>query len=95
MSERNTKPLEELAEQTQQDVVDPWHLILYNDNVHTFDEVILQLIKALQCDVATAEEITLRVHNEGKCLVHSGTIEECLRINGILLEINLNTEIRG
>ncbi len=73
----------------------PWKLILYNDDIHTFDEVINQLIKALRCDISKAEEITLKVHNDGKAIAYEGTFEECFEKNSILLEIQLITEIEG
>ena len=73
----------------------PWTLILYDDDIHTFDEVIHQLIKALGCNITTAEEITLTVHNTGKAVVYEGAFEECLKINAVLTEIQLITEIRG
>lgn len=80
-------------EETSDDT--PWRLILFDDDIHTFDEVINQLIKALGCKVEKAEEITLKVHNEGKALVFEGAFEECLKINSVLQEIQLITEIKG
>lgn len=78
------------------DAVDtPWRLILYDDDIHTFEEVISQLMKATGCSLAEAEEKTWKVHNEGKALVHEGEFEECLRIDGVLKEIQLVTEIKG
>jgi ATP-dependent Clp protease adaptor protein ClpS len=85
--------LEQEKEQEKENT--PWRLILYDDDIHTFDEVINQLIKALGCSVSRAEEITLKVHNEGKATVHEGSFEECLNINTILQEIQLITEIKG
>lgn len=87
----------EVLELTEKDeaVDTPWHLILYDDDIHTFDEVINQLIKALGCSVSHAEELTLKVHNEGKATVFEGSFEECLKINSVLLEIQLITEIKG
>jgi len=82
-------PEEEASEDT------PWRLVLFDDDIHTFDEVINQLMKALGCDVEKAEEITLKVHNEGKALVFEGAFEECLKINSVLQEIQLITEIKG
>lgn len=82
-------PEEEEAEDT------PWRVILYDDDIHTFEEVINQLIKALGCTVEKAEEITLKVHNEGKALAYEGTFEECLKVNSVLQEIQLVTEIKG
>lgn len=73
----------------------PWRLTLFDDDIHTFDEVINQLIKALGCSLAKAEEITYKVHFEGKALVFEGTFEECLKINSVLQEIQLVTEIKG
>lgn len=73
----------------------PWRLILYDDDVHTFEEVITQLIKALGCSQSKAEEITYKVHFEGKAIVFEGTFEECLKINSVLQEIQLVTEIKG
>jgi ATP-dependent Clp protease adapter protein ClpS len=91
-----TPAVEVLEETEEQDAVDtPWRLILYDDDVHTFDEVINQLIKALGCSMARAEELTLKVHNEGKAIVYEGSFEECLKINSVLQEIQLITEIKG
>jgi ATP-dependent Clp protease adaptor protein ClpS len=84
----------ELTEE-KESVDTPWRLILYDDDIHTFDEVINQLIKALGCSVSRAEELTLRVHNDGKAIVFEGSFEECLKINSVLLEIQLITEIKG
>lgn len=73
----------------------PWRVILYDDDVHTFDEVIDQLIKALGCNKSHAEELTYKVHNEGKAAVYEGSFEECFEVNGVLKEIQLVTEIKG
>lgn len=73
----------------------PWRVILYNDEVHTFDEVIEQLIKALSCSVDHAEKLTMKVHNDGKAKVFEGTFEECFEVNSVLKEIQLITEIKG
>jgi len=76
-------------------IATPWRLILYDDDIHTFEEVINQLIKALGCSVSKAEELTFKVHDEGKAIVYVGSFEECLKINSVLQEIQLVTEIKG
>lgn len=73
----------------------PWRLILYDDDIHTFEEVIAQLMKATGCGLEKAEELTWKVHNEGKAIVHEGEFEECLKIDSVLKEIQLITEIKG
>jgi len=73
----------------------PWHVLLFNDEIHTFEEVIHQLVKATGCTVGTAEDLAWKVHNDGKAVVFDGTFEECFRVQGVLKEIGLVTEIRG
>lgn len=74
---------------------DPWFVILFNDEVHTFEEVIGQLVKATGCSRSKAEDLAWTVHNEGKATVYEGTFEECFEVQSILKEIQLVTEIQG
>lgn len=74
-------------------VEQPATVILFNDEDHTFDEVIFQLMKALGCTQAKAEQLTWEVHNNGKAAVFEGPMTECLRVSAILEEIALHTQI--
>lgn len=93
--EPETEVLEKEEEEEDEALDNPWRLILYDDDIHTFDEVIHQLIKALGCNRDKAEELTYKVHNEGKATVFEGSFEECLKRNSVLQEIQLVTEIKG
>jgi ATP-dependent Clp protease adaptor protein ClpS len=68
-------------------------VILFNDDWHTFEEVIAQIIKATKCSFIEARDRTFEVHVNGKAVVYSGEMEECLRVSGILEEILLHTQI--
>lgn len=68
-------------------------VILFNDEWHTFDEVINQIRKAIGCTQSRAEELTHEVHFQGRSRIYSGEIAECLRISSILEEIALRTQI--
>ena len=68
-------------------------VILFNDDWHTFEEVISQIILATKCSLAEAQEKTLEVHLNGKGVVYSGELAECLKVSGILEEIMLHTQI--
>tara|TARA_B100000575_G_scaffold70758_1_gene55041 strand:+ start:13406 stop:13732 length:327 start_codon:yes stop_codon:yes gene_type:complete len=93
---RNEGDLETFAqEEVEEAIQTPWSLILYNDEEHTFEEVIQQLIKALKCGRGHAQQLTLKVHSEGKATVFEGEFEECLKRDYILREIELITEIKG
>ncbi|RMF60549.1 MAG: ATP-dependent Clp protease adaptor ClpS [Bacteroidetes bacterium] len=85
----------EVEEVTRERLDEPWRVILYNDDVHTFDEVILQLIKATGCSPAEAEALAWRVHLQGKAAVYEGSFEECFRVQAILNEIALITDLEG
>ncbi|MGB2869652.1 MAG: ATP-dependent Clp protease adaptor ClpS [Bacteroidota bacterium] len=87
------KPEAEKKKETDVLVQEPARVILYNDEEHTFDEVIEQIIKAIRCDAAKAEALTWEVHNSGKAMVFEGTMDDCLQVSHILEEIALHTQI--
>lgn len=68
-------------------------VVLYNDDWHTFDEVILQLMKATGCTFEEARSHAFEVHVKGKSIVYSGSMKKCLKVSSILEEIALNTQI--
>ena len=70
-------------------------VILFNDNYHTFDQVIGQLMKAIKCSEETAFYHANTIHTKGKSDVFKGEIQDCLRVSSILQEINLKTQIVG
>lgn len=51
-------------------------LILYNDEINTFDFVIKCLIDICGHEYEQAEQCTLTAHFNGKCHVKSGDIQE-------------------
>lgn len=80
---------------TEERLDTPWRVILFNDDVHTFDEVIVQLVKATGCSVEQAERHAWTVHTQGKDTVYEGTFEACFRVQSVLREIQLITQIEG
>lgn len=68
-------------------------VVLFNDDWHTFDEVIAQLIKAINCSYEQGQAYAFEVHTKGKSIVFSGPMDDCLRVSSILEEIALNTQI--
>ena len=71
----------------------PAKVILFNDETHSFDDVITQLLKAIKCTLDQAEAITWEVHSRGKACVFEGDMPECLKVSSILEEIDLGTQI--
>lgn len=80
-------------EEEQTDSTFGSRVILFNDDWHTFEEVIEQIIKATKCSVSEARDKTFEVHVNGKAVVYTGELKDCLIVSGILEEILLHTQI--
>jgi ATP-dependent Clp protease adapter protein ClpS len=89
----NQEPTVELSKESDSLVQPPAKVVLFNDEIHTFEEVIGQIIKAVRCDTARAEALTWEVHNCGKAAVFEGPVDECFIVSGVLEEIALHTQI--
>ena len=85
----------EVAIEEETAVDTPWRVILYDDDIHTFEEVIVQLMKATGCSAQQAEQHAWTVHTSGKDCVYQGEFFECFRVQGVLRQIQLVTEIEG
>jgi ATP-dependent Clp protease adapter protein ClpS len=88
-----THPLEQQDLQEEVLTKEPAKVILFNDEVHTFDEVIGQLIKATRCTREKAEALAWEVHTTGKAMVYTGELSRCMEVSGVLEEIELMTQI--
>jgi ATP-dependent Clp protease adaptor protein ClpS len=69
-------------------------LVLFNDEVNTFDFVIESLINVCGHDALQAEQCTLIVHFKGKCAVKEGTFEKLEPMCTALLDRGLTAEIQ-
>ena len=68
-------------------------IVLYNDEVNTFDHVIDTLIKVCQHSSEQAEQCAILVHYKGKCTVKTGSFDELKPQCTRLLEAGLSAEI--
>jgi ATP-dependent Clp protease adaptor protein ClpS len=68
-------------------------IILYNDDVNTFDHVIDTLIAVCNHTSEQAEQCAILVHYKGKCTVKTGSFEELKPQCTQLLEAGLSAEI--
>lgn len=93
MQENN--PIEQIRNENDEETITglPYKVILFNDDVHTFEEVIAQLVKAVKCSFEEARNYAFETHVKGKAVVYFGTIGDCLKVTSILEEIELHTQI--
>jgi ATP-dependent Clp protease adaptor protein ClpS len=68
-------------------------IVLYNDDVNTFDHVIETLIRVCKHDELQAEQCAILVHYKGKCTVKTGSLDELKPQCSSLLEAGLSAEI--
>jgi ATP-dependent Clp protease adaptor protein ClpS len=88
-----TSPQEKQDLDEEVQIQEPAKVILFNDDVHTFEDVIGQLIKATGCSPQKAETLAWEVHTTGKAVVYSGELARCVEVSGVLEEIMLMTQI--
>ncbi len=82
-----------VEEKVKEQIKDLNEIILYNDDVNTFDWVIESLIEVCEHDPLQAEQCTVLVHYKGKCGVKTGEYNELEPICSALLERGLSAEI--
>lgn len=79
--------LEDLIEQ------DALDLVVFNDDVNTFDHVIQVLMKVCKHTHEQAEQCTLIIHYKGKCAVKKGTREELKPMCQAILDAGIQAAI--
>jgi ATP-dependent Clp protease adaptor protein ClpS len=77
----------------QEEVSTQNEIVLYNDDVNTFDYVIETLIHACDHTSEQAEQCSLIVHYKGKCTVKTGLYDDLKPRCSMLLEAGLSAEI--
>ena len=79
----------EVKEKTQKEL----NVVLYNDDVNSFDFVINSLIEVCNHDPIQAEQCTFLVHFKGKCEVKRGSFADLRPIRNELTNRGLSATI--
>ena len=74
-------------------LVDQKDLIVYNDDVNTFDTVIDALVKVCDHNPIQAEQCTWIIHHNGKCQVKRGEYERLEPMCTSLLDRGISATI--
>ena len=77
----------------EEETVEQNEIVLFNDDVNTFDYVIEVLIQICNHTVEQAEQCSIIVHNNGKCTVKTGEYKDLKPKCTKLLEAGLSAEI--
>ena len=86
---------EKISEETLEevDLSNDSEIIVYNDDVNTFEHVINTLMKVCDHTAEQAEQCSIIVHYKGKCGVKSGDYSDLKPRCSKLLEAGLSAEI--
>jgi ATP-dependent Clp protease adaptor protein ClpS len=79
--------------ETEELLVEMKDLIVYNDDVNTFDHVITSLIEVCGHEFHQAEQCAIIIHYNGKCQVKHGDYDELKPMCVALLDRGLSATI--
>jgi len=68
-------------------------LVVYNDDVNTFDWVIDTLVEVCKHSSEQAEQCTLIIHYKGKCSVKEGEFDELTGMRNEICRRGISAEI--
>ncbi|WP_296384375.1 ATP-dependent Clp protease adaptor ClpS [Winogradskyella sp.] len=77
----------------QEEVLKQNEIVLFNDDVNTFDHVIDTLVYVCEHTSEQAEQCALLVHYKGKCTVKTGSYDDLEPRCSKLLQAGLSAEI--
>ncbi|QQR82491.1 ATP-dependent Clp protease adaptor ClpS [Candidatus Campbellbacteria bacterium] len=73
--------------------VHAWRTVLFNCDCHTFDAVIEQIMKAINCSESTASQLANVADQLGSVTVFTGAKERCEAIANVLGAIRLKVDV--
>ena len=87
--------LEELLEEklVEDESEDGHQLVVFNDEVNTFDHVIDTLVKVCKHSSTQAEQCTHIIHYNGKCSVKNGSFNELKPMRNAICDRGISAEI--
>ena len=83
----------ELLEQVETIGLDTYSLVIFNDDVNTFEYVIQVLQQICGHSPEQAEQCTLLIHYKGKCAVKSGSWDDMAAMRQQICRAGLSAEV--
>jgi len=88
-----TEPIVKEQVETKEKVKNNNDLIIYNDDVNTFDHVIDALVKVCNHELVQAEQCTWIIHYNGKCAVKTDAFDKLNPMREALCDRGINAKI--
>jgi ATP-dependent Clp protease adaptor protein ClpS len=75
------------------ETTDVMDLVVFNDDVNTFDHVIATLIRVCKHTAEQAEQCTMLIHFKGKCAVKTGSLDFLKPMREAICEAGIDARI--
>lgn len=72
---------------------DKYELVVFNDDVNTFEHVIQTLVQVCSHTLEQAEQCTLLIHHKGKCSVKVGDLNSLTPMRQGICDRGISAEI--
>lgn len=89
------KHQEDVAVAFDEEVAASHQLVVYNDEVNSFDYVIITLMEVCEHSPEQAEQCTLQIHFRGRCGVKSGDFDELVSMRNEICRRGISAEIES
>jgi ATP-dependent Clp protease adaptor protein ClpS len=72
---------------------EPWKVVLFNCDCHTFDEVEKVVMKATRCTLSRARQISNEVDSRGSAIIYGGALERCEAVADVIGAVGLKVKV--
>lgn len=87
------QPEIEVLEETVTEEAEMWNLVVFNDDINTFEHVTRTLIEVCKHEPEQAEQCTLLIHHKGKCTVKTGSFDDMAPLRNAICNRGISAEI--
>lgn len=77
----------------EEQITETHDLVVFNDEVNTFEHVIETLMNVCEHSPEQAEQCTLIIHHKGKCSVKNGDFEFLKELRTLICQKGISAEV--
>ncbi len=88
------KVMDEVRDKPSEQEEPKWQVVLYNDDINFYGDVISAVQQAIKCSLEIAEKVVFDAHNKGKASCFIGSHTQCEQVYSVLSSWKLTSEIQ-
>ena len=90
---RSSAEIKNVDEPADVDQDSDWHVILFNCDCHSFEQVEGILLKAVHCGLAQARAYSWEIHSKGSAVIYQGALRHCETVADAVGSIGLQVKV--